>query len=831
VRDADAAQDLEQETWLAALERPPRTAESPRGWLATVVRNAARQVARTGARRADREERAGRPESLPSGAEIAERTELCRLVAERVTRLPEPYRTAIHLRFFEGLGPGEIARRAGLPVETVRTRVKRGLATLRGDLDRAFGGERRAWCAALAPIAGLGAGLGAGPGFESAGGATGGATGGTTGGTSLWTGIATMTLTTKLTVAGGCAVALLAFLLTRSGGDEPEPAPEPPAVASADEPPPAPRASAPEPTRRAAIDAPPAAAPAVAAPAEDPDAASWTGSVVVVADDGRLHERPSGSFRAARVPGAGRARTVPVEVVDGRFAFTAPDARDFRVEELVLDGRVAWATEERYSHPTGDPAHPAEVAIVARFVPATRLRVRDEATGFELSDVRVVEGVLKTKRRVHPGALPAGSVCVDGAASPVALPARDGVRGYWVHAPGYAWGHVEVDHRSGGEREVWLRTGGALVVHVPPLDPSFDLVVRLSPPDTPDSRFGAGNRRPVDGVARFDGLPPAGYEVRAEIGIWSDPPLRLGARNVRVLAGETTGVELAVEAALLPGPPVSLGGTLRLPAGHEDLDAYLTNRRVGGPQLRETDRFSVAFADMRRSADDPGLLHWEAGAVSPGEYLLVVQELQLAWRIEVPPVARHEEHVELPPLGEVVVRVRDAATGAPILLDGLAWSRARPDGVVMWSLASVSREPGETDLRFAAPVGPISVHVESTDHARDPYVPSVTVGPGTSTLTVELEPLEALLLTLRDGEAVVPVRWGMHLSVEEVGGDGTGSLRSNAGGVAKVLVSRPGTYRVDLVPPDGFAPVEPFEVQVFAGGVPTAVDVPLERRP
>ena len=42
VFDVDAADDVEQETWRAALEHPPRDLRSPRGWLATIARNVVR---------------------------------------------------------------------------------------------------------------------------------------------------------------------------------------------------------------------------------------------------------------------------------------------------------------------------------------------------------------------------------------------------------------------------------------------------------------------------------------------------------------------------------------------------------------------------------------------------------------------------------------------------------------------------------------------------------------------------------------------------------------------------------------------------------------------
>ncbi|MCI0585284.1 MAG: sigma-70 family RNA polymerase sigma factor [Planctomycetes bacterium] len=152
VHDAARADDLAQETWVATLEHPPRTVESSRGWLLTVLRNLARRLSRAEIRRTRWESAAARPEPVPSSHDIVAREESRRRVVEAVLALEEPYRSAIVLRFYEDLPPRAIARRLAVPVETARTRIKRGLAQLRARLDGEWGGDRSAWCAALAPL-------------------------------------------------------------------------------------------------------------------------------------------------------------------------------------------------------------------------------------------------------------------------------------------------------------------------------------------------------------------------------------------------------------------------------------------------------------------------------------------------------------------------------------------------------------------------------------------------------------------------------------------------------------------------------------------------------
>ncbi len=63
--------------------------------------------------------------------------------------LREPYRGTVLLRYFDGLDPCEIAARTSVPVETVRTRLKRAAAQLREAMDARHGGSRGAWAVVL----------------------------------------------------------------------------------------------------------------------------------------------------------------------------------------------------------------------------------------------------------------------------------------------------------------------------------------------------------------------------------------------------------------------------------------------------------------------------------------------------------------------------------------------------------------------------------------------------------------------------------------------------------------------------------------------------------
>ncbi len=149
VRDPAVADDLAQSAWVLALRDPERPRANVRGWFARVLRNLARERHRREVQRAPVERRGARAEELPSPDELLERAEAERALVDAVTRLDEPHRTTLLLRYFEGLLPAEIARREGVTTASVEHRLTRAHARLRERLGER---EERGWLALLAPI-------------------------------------------------------------------------------------------------------------------------------------------------------------------------------------------------------------------------------------------------------------------------------------------------------------------------------------------------------------------------------------------------------------------------------------------------------------------------------------------------------------------------------------------------------------------------------------------------------------------------------------------------------------------------------------------------------
>ena len=138
VADPNAVDDLAQETWLAVLRQAATGGFLGRAWLSTVARNFALQSLRGDQRRLARESWAARDELEPEGDAGCDGATRRRVLAA-VEQLDATYRDVVRLRYYEDLMPCEIAERTGLPVETVRTRLKRGLARVHRELMRRDG--------------------------------------------------------------------------------------------------------------------------------------------------------------------------------------------------------------------------------------------------------------------------------------------------------------------------------------------------------------------------------------------------------------------------------------------------------------------------------------------------------------------------------------------------------------------------------------------------------------------------------------------------------------------------------------------------------------------
>lgn len=133
--DEAAAQDVAQAVFLKVWSAP----ELFRGgnfaaWIVRVTRNRALDVLRSRTQRNEGE----LPENLPE-LEGLEDVAFAHIDAETVRRaladLPTEQREPIELGFFGCVTHQEIAQRSGIPLGTIKTRIRAGLRRLRDQLD------------------------------------------------------------------------------------------------------------------------------------------------------------------------------------------------------------------------------------------------------------------------------------------------------------------------------------------------------------------------------------------------------------------------------------------------------------------------------------------------------------------------------------------------------------------------------------------------------------------------------------------------------------------------------------------------------------------------
>jgi RNA polymerase sigma-70 factor (ECF subfamily) len=135
-RAEDAVQETFASIWRSAgTYRPERGPGAP--WLYTVARNAT--VDRSRERIETPAEVPDEATNAPGPAEQTEQNWLTWRVHSALQELPEREREAIALAYWSGLSQSEVAERLGIPLGTVKTRTRSGLARLAELLDDDLG--------------------------------------------------------------------------------------------------------------------------------------------------------------------------------------------------------------------------------------------------------------------------------------------------------------------------------------------------------------------------------------------------------------------------------------------------------------------------------------------------------------------------------------------------------------------------------------------------------------------------------------------------------------------------------------------------------------------
>jgi RNA polymerase sigma-70 factor, ECF subfamily len=133
LRDREDAEEAVQEAMIRAWRNQSscRTPATPLPWLVQITRNEALRLAARRQRRQANEVAETAPERLPGESGLDRMLET--LATEQALSILRPEeRTLIRLRYQEDLTQGQVAQRLGIPEGTVKVRLHRVRARLRG---------------------------------------------------------------------------------------------------------------------------------------------------------------------------------------------------------------------------------------------------------------------------------------------------------------------------------------------------------------------------------------------------------------------------------------------------------------------------------------------------------------------------------------------------------------------------------------------------------------------------------------------------------------------------------------------------------------------------
>jgi RNA polymerase sigma factor (sigma-70 family) len=811
--DEHGSEDLLQDAWIRVHTRAEGAPRRSATFWRRVITNLARDRRRNDAHRREREQQAARPEVLPSSAEVAARLELAQCVARAAAELPEPYRSTIHLHYFEDLGAADIAARAVVPLETVRTRIRRGLQRMRERLDESTGGNRSAWSLVLAPVA-----LRPVPLLP---GATAGATVTTTGG---------LLVVSKLSilVAGAVAAVGLLWIAVR-GFEARNPGAALPGTLSAPI-----VAHWTEPaTGRDSIEQldgerdARAALPGVAATAPmEPLGVDLAGTLLLIDDAGRSHTDVDGSFWLVRTDTDGTSEDEHVVVVAGHWSARVHGRELLSFRGIYADGHPAQPM-------TGPVAIPADgvLELVARAWPRTMLRVVDRSSGAELDGVELrwnTHNFMPMAKR-HPGDADTRTVVRRGLRSPfeIELPGsfhEDTSLRLWVSAQDLAWAYCDVQPSSGGTRTVELTRGGDLEIYPLGMLPDRPWVITLVERQGNSREVVAWQLPAEDGVTRFANLGAGPYQIDA---VWWDAQgIALGSGEVDVLAGETARVEIALTVPE-QSAQTHLTGTLSWADGTSlgDLQIEPVSHYGASPSSQST--VMLSLPKMRADPNRPLTRLWDAGEVACGEYMAIHWGCGFRQRFHTGTDARFHIDIVLPPRVPVFARVLDARDGSVIPNAQVSWATGELDDHVMQMWTEVSDHLGQGFVRFEAPVGTIALDVRAPGWAADRRV--IQLESGTEhDIKVHLKRETGLAIEFYESDALVP-RPRAKPIIRDLAGNPVSPSGTYWGSKALTVLLEPGSYRLDFETQESHWRFPASTSVVVAADQLTVVKIALER--
>ena len=136
----DCMQDVMVTVWRKAHLYDPTRATATT-WLFTIARNRKIDLIRR-ARRPEPEQLPWGPEPAPAPADVMALQEDARRLRQAVAQLPPKQRDLVERAFYGNLSHSEIALETGLPLGTIKSRIRLAIDRLRHAIEAEPGGER-----------------------------------------------------------------------------------------------------------------------------------------------------------------------------------------------------------------------------------------------------------------------------------------------------------------------------------------------------------------------------------------------------------------------------------------------------------------------------------------------------------------------------------------------------------------------------------------------------------------------------------------------------------------------------------------------------------------
>jgi hypothetical protein len=239
------------------------------------------------------------------------------------------------------------------------------------------------------------------------------------------------------------------------------------------------------------------------------------------------------------------------------------------------------------------------------------------------------------------------------------------------------------------------------------------------------------------------------------------------------------------------------------------------------PGKTRADEHRIHLQEMVAIPGRPGWFHWSAGDVLPATWVFTVEGTGFSSAIRIDPPGNDHLEFTLAEPATLVLHVVDAASGQPVKIEWLGFTPLR-SGEWLVGASSINFKYDEEQARFSGSVpigaGVITSFGDAT-WTLDDESTRVEIHAGEQEVTVRAHRLGGVIVALACGGARVawPEDLGFECEIEPVDDKGHVASTSMRDELPCLAVTLPGRYRVKLPEIPGFAPVEPFEVDVPAG--------------